>query len=214
MFGCSEKKPAATGVQFVAPGPSTPVSYPTGQLQVGRAGAVESAGLCSGHCTKDNRCADHPLAYMPGNSWSSGIPSPVWRSLQPHLRHLLSVALAGFQVPALQSWHSVAPWPSAAKLMAPAGQGVQAAAPGADEKVPGGHTLQVCEPGPSAYSPGLLHKRMCAGRRALSWTAGSRLKSPAEGYHKLLGANWPSSNTNCRPGVASRQLQAHPPCRA
>lgn len=62
--------------------------------------------------------------------------------MQPHLLHLLSVASAGFHVPDLHGWHSVAPCPRVEALTVPPGQAVQAAAPGADEKEPGGHTLQ------------------------------------------------------------------------
>lgn len=43
------------------------------------------------------------------------------QSPTPHLRHLLSVASSGFQVPLAQALHSVAPWPSTLMVIWPAG---------------------------------------------------------------------------------------------
>lgn len=101
------------------------------------------------------------------------------------MRHLLSVALAGLQVPFGHAWHLTAPLPAGAKLTAPAGQAVQDAAPGAGEKLPGGHTLHVCEPGPSAYSPGLLQ-----GGRASRGSTSCMTGSSRDEEHIATACKW------------------------
>ncbi len=95
-----------------------------------------------------------------GHSLQVAAPVPFTPVALPagHVRHLLSVALAGFQVPGLQATQPVAPAPPAATVMAPGLHGVQESDLGFAEKEPAGQVLHVWEPSPEANSPASLQQ--------------------------------------------------------
>ena len=73
-----------------------------------------------------------------------------------HARHLLSVALAGFQVPSLHLTQAVAPAPPLVTVISPGPHGVHAAAAACAEKEPAGQVLHAWAPSPAANSPASL----------------------------------------------------------